>query len=322
MNKALSVEYSVVSAASLQQQLHLIYEFPSGSTVSFLNQGMHDVYLISNGAIHLILKIFRKGWKSHENVKAELDLLLELKQRNVDVSVPYKDREGQYIQELQYPEGIRYGVVYMYAPGSGVKALDEETARLFGRKLASLHAATAGMENTALQPGYYLGNIFDSALENISSMITELRVVESLRKLYFSMDSFFDTLDTGELKTGMCHGDAHYDNAHFQLQSGRVTFYDFDLCGNGYLLYDVAGFCYSEREKPAITQAFLEGYSEVLPLSDTERKLIPFFIALMRIFHLGMRVRNANGSQNPLWPKQEVMKQLQEIEKEVAEFRS
>lgn len=99
MSKALlPIEYSVVSSSALQQFLHVAYELPSGSKVSFLHQGIHDIYLVSNGAIHLILKIFRKGWKSVDSIRAELDVLMALKQKSIEVSVPYKDREGAYIQ--------------------------------------------------------------------------------------------------------------------------------------------------------------------------------------------------------------------------------
>ena len=318
----LPIEYSVVSSTALQQFLHLAYELPSGSKVSFLHQGIHDIYLVSNGAIHLILKIYRKGWKSLENIKAELDVLMALKQKSIEVSVPYKDREGYYVQELHFPEGIRYGVVYMYAPGVKLSQLNPTTAALYGRKLASLHVASNDMDHGGLPWTYYVGNVFDSALENISSVITDLKVVESLRGLYFKMDAVFDSLDTDELRIGICHGDAHHENAHFKLEAGRVSFFDFDFAGNGYLLYDVGAFCHYERNREENVKAFLTGYGEVLPLSETEQKLVPFFSMLMKVFHLGARAKNADGSKNPLWPKNEVLSRLQEIEKEVGQLRA
>jgi Ser/Thr protein kinase RdoA (MazF antagonist) len=313
----LPVEYSVVSSASLQQELSLIYEFPSGAKVSFLHHGIHDTYLVSNGSIHLILRIYRTGWKSLQNVKAELDVLLDLKQKGIDVSVPYKDREGFYVQEMSFQEGVRYAVVFMYAPGIKLKQLNEETAELFGKKLAALHLATNEMNHEGLQRNYYLPNVFDSAMENISSVFTDLKIIEALRILYFKMDSIFNSIDTNHLKIGICHGDPHYENAHFKIESGKVVFYDFDFCGNGYLLYDVGSFCYYERDNEPNVMAFLKGYTQILPLNQTEIKLIPFFTLLMKIFHLGARAKNADGSKNPLWPKSEILFKLQEIEKEV-----
>jgi Ser/Thr protein kinase RdoA (MazF antagonist) len=319
-NSILPVEYSVVSSVALLQQLGLVYEFPYGSKISLLNQGIHDTYLVSNGSIHLILRIYRKGWKSIENVKAELNVLLELKQKGVDVAVPYKDRNGFYVQELLCPEGARYAVVFMYAPGVKLRQLKEDTAGLFGKKLAALHIATIDMDNQNLQRNYYLGNVFNSTMENISSVFTDAGIMESLRGLYFKMDSYFDLFDTDELKAGVCHGDPHYENAHFKVDAGKVTFYDFDFCGNGYLLYDLGSFCYYERENSQNVKAFLKGYHEVLPLSPLEYKLIPFFTVMMKIFHLGARARNEDGNKNPLWPKSEIMLKLQEIEKEVDEL--
>jgi Ser/Thr protein kinase RdoA (MazF antagonist) len=312
----LSVEYSVASATALQHHLTLVYDFPSGSKISFLYQGLHDTYLVSNGSIHLILRIYRKAWKSLENVKAELDVLLQLKQKGTDVAVPYKDRNGYYVQELFLPEGSRYAVVFMYAPGVKLKELNEETAELFGKKLAGLHGASNEMNHDGLPHNYYLGNVFNSALENISSVMADARILESLRNLYFKMDSWFGSMDTDELRVGICHGDLHFENAHYKAESGKLTFFDFDFCGNGYLLYDVGSFCHYERNNERNVIAFLRGYDEVLPLTQLEHKMIPFFTLLMKIFHLGTRTRNADGNKNPLWPKSEVVLKLQEIEKE------
>jgi hypothetical protein len=36
----------------------------------------------------------------------------------------------------------------------------------------------------------------------------------------------------------------------------------------------------------------------------------------MKIFHLGARAANADGSKNPLWPKSEIEAKLQEIHQE------
>jgi Ser/Thr protein kinase RdoA (MazF antagonist) len=316
----LPAEYSVVSTTALQQQLNSVYEFPSGSKVSFLHQGIHDTYLVSNGSIHLILRVYRKGWKSLANVKAELDVLLSLKQKGVDVAVPFKDRDGLYVQELLFPEGVRYAVVFMYAPGIKLKQLKEDTAELFGKKLAALHVASNEMNHEGLQRNYYLGNVFNSTMECISSVITDPGVIESLRLLYFKMDSVFNLFDTDQLKIGVCHGDAHFENAHFKIESGKVAFYDFDFCGNGYLLYDVGSFCYHERNSEQNVKAFLRGYQTIIPLSSLEHKLIPFFTVLMKIFHLGARAKNADGNKNPLWPKPEILLKIQEIETEVNEL--
>lgn len=312
-----SVEYSVASPVWLQHHLAMLYDFPSGSKFTFLYQGFHDTYLISNGAIHLVLRIYRKNWKSLESIKAEVEVLFQLKQGGADVSVPYKDRNGQCIHELPFPEGTRYAVVFMYAPGIKLKELKADTAEIFGRKLAGLHQVSQEMNHEGLQRYYYLGNIFNSAMENITSVMTDARIVDALKILYFKLDSWYSELDTDDLKAGICHGDAHFENAHFKSDSGKVTFFDFDFCGNGYLLYDVGTFCHYERHSQANVKAFLKGYHDVLPFSELEYRLIPFFTILMKVFHAGMRVKNADGIKNAQWPKPEILQSLHEIEAEV-----
>ena len=185
---------------------------------------------------------------------------------------------------------------------------------MYGQKLASLHLVSAGMTHEGLQRSYYLENVFDSAMESLSSVMPDRRMIEMLRLMYLRMDEVLDSYDREQLRTGVCHGDAHFENAHFKMESGRVTFFDFDFTGNGYLMYDIGSFCHYERANEANINAFLLGYDKVVALSEAERKLIPFFSVLMRIFHLGARVRNADGNKNPLWPKAEVESGLKEIE--------
>ncbi len=312
------VEYSVASSVALQQHLSFTYDLPSGSKVTLLHHGVHDTYFISNGSIHLVLRIYRRDWKSLKNIQAELDVLLNLKQGGVDVSVPYKDREGGYVQEMQFPEGTRYAVVFMYAPGVRLNQLTTETARLFGRKLAALHQVSDGMTHEGLQRGYYLENVFDVTMESLSVAVPDPRIIELLRLMYLKMDNVFSGFYLEQPRAGICHGNAHFASAHFKQESGRVAFYDFDFCGNGYLLYDIGSFCYFERSNEANVNAFLTGYDEVITLGAAERKLIPFFTALTRIFRLGIRVRISDGQRGPLWPKAEIEMKLREIEKEVS----
>jgi Ser/Thr protein kinase RdoA (MazF antagonist) len=118
------------------------------------------------------------------------------------------------------------------------------------------------------------------------------------------------------LKAGICHGDPHHENLFIEPTTGQVTMFDFDFSGNGYLLYDLGCFCFYERQRKPNTEAFLDGYSQVMPLTRTERELVPCFTVLMRLFHLGARSRNADGIKNPLWPPDEIAAKIDDIEQE------
>jgi Ser/Thr protein kinase RdoA (MazF antagonist) len=70
----------------------------------------------------------------------------------------------------------------------------------------------------------------------------------------------------------LIHADLHLDNALFHR--GEVQVIDFDDCGHGYLVYDLAVALWELRHRPdyqAFQDAMLAGYGSVRPLPDGTR---------------------------------------------------
>ena len=86
---------------------------------------------------------------------------------------------------------------------------------------------------------------------------------------------------------GLIHSDLSFGNVLFT--DDAVLPIDFDDCGFGYYLYDLAVILAGPWEKPGFRQrreALLEGYREMCELSDEHLSLIPIFMA-MRASSLG-----------------------------------
>jgi len=90
---------------------------------------------------------------------------------------------------------------------------------------------------------------------------------------------------------GLCHGDAGSANAHVTAD-GRLTLFDFDMCGVGWRAYDIATFLIDEPE--SIAASFLEGYTAVRALTDTELASLPLFQIVQSIWVLGLRADYIN----------------------------
>ena len=74
---------------------------------------------------------------------------------------------------------------------------------------------------------------------------------------------------------GLIHADLHEGNYGFEGQ--RVTFIDFDDCGQGFWLYDPAVTLFALRQHPrfpALQKAYLETYAAYRPLGERETKLL------------------------------------------------
>jgi Ser/Thr protein kinase RdoA (MazF antagonist) len=101
-------------------------------------------------------------------------------------------------------------------------------------------------------------------------------------------------LGQGPETFGLIHADLHQDNYLFLQESVRAI--DFDDCGFGHYLYDMA-VTLSEvkwRENtPALHAAFLTGYRSVHPLSAEHQRYLETFIAFrglqMLIMVIGLR---------------------------------
>lgn len=314
----LPVEYALISSKALQKNLLPFYKFPGESIVILIHQGFHDTYLIKNQSANFILRIYKSGWKTFEQVNAELDLLLLLKTKGIAISYPLEDENRDLIHKIQSPEGERFAVIFSYASGQMVSSLNLDQATVFGKQLAEIHLVTANRKIQNLHRLYTVDNILESTLSSIRIVLSDNRnAYEKLEGVCMVLKNKLPESALSNLRAGICHGDPHHENVFIEPSSNKLTFFDFDFSGNGFLLYDLGCFSYYERNNQENIKAFLEGYESVVTLNKTERELLPEFRVLMRLFHLGARSRNADGVKNPLWFPEEIAKKIDEIEKDV-----
>ena len=83
---------------------------------------------------------------------------------------------------------------------------------------------------------------------------------------------------------GLIHADAHLDNVLFDGQQARLI--DFDDCGFGYRIYDVAVALWELRHRddyPLLKDAFVRGYTEHRPLPSDQMVHLDAFIAAREV---------------------------------------
>jgi Ser/Thr protein kinase RdoA (MazF antagonist) len=93
-----------------------------------------------------------------------------------------------------------------------------------------------------------------------------------------------DELGTDPVAFGLIHADLHLDNALFA--DGEARLFDFDDCGFGYRMYDVAVALWELRHRTdfgAFRGALVEGYTEHRPLTDHELADLDTFIAAREV---------------------------------------
>ena len=112
-------------------------------------------------------------------------------------------------------------------------------------------------------------------------------VQEYLRRLHEQLQEVEQLLGKGPDQFGLIHSDLSFGNVLFT--DDAVLPIDFDDCGFGYYLYDLAVILAGPWERPGFQQrraALFEGYQESSKLPDEHLSLIPTFMA-MRASSLG-----------------------------------
>ena len=108
-----------------------------------------------------------------------------------------------------------------------------------------------------------------------------------LQTLHEQLQEVEQRLGKSPARFGLIHSDLSFGNVLFTVDT--VLPIDFDDCGFGYYLYDLAVILAGPWEKPGFQQrreALFQGYREICELPDEHLNLIPTFMA-MRASSLG-----------------------------------
>lgn len=139
---------SILSAQQLGLFVIEKYGLSKNSICSLLRTGMNHTYLLADNEAKSILRVYSHNWRSKAEVEEEIRLLTLLKDNGISISYPVADVDGNYIQEIDAPEGVRYAVVFSYAEGGKVRFIDPDACAKIGVIMAQMHNVT---EHTALE---------------------------------------------------------------------------------------------------------------------------------------------------------------------------
>lgn len=296
MKSIFPATYSTLSPPALADFLTERYALDSVHC-TLLVRGVGDTYLVDSAPGRFVLRIYRSTHRSLSHVKAEVALLLALKQAGVSVSYPIADRMGEPIQQLDAVEGSRCAVLFSYAPGQPARLLSHSQLRSLGHELARFHQVsstitlpgerwTFDLDTTLFQPLNRLKSPFGADQQSYLFLQQAARQVETK----------IGQVDTSGFSRGYCHFDLLPKNMHFE--EDRVTIFDFDFMGHGWLVNDLVSLwqylaleVYAGRmTSSAFEEAyaiFLESYQSGHPISEQELALIPYLSLGFWLFYMG-----------------------------------
>lgn len=278
--KTFPVISSNLSTAHLALFLQEKYNFGKNTTCSLLKAGINHTYLINDCQEKFIFRIYSLNWRTKTEILEEIRLLNLLKTHNISISYPILDKNDNYIQNLNAPEGKRFAVMFSFADGEKLINFSEETHFNIGELMAQIHQIT---QNLNLGRVHYSPQILlvDSLKQLEKFLSNDTEEMEFMKSTQQYLLHEFSKVDTDLVRKGIVHLDIWFDNLNI-AKDNKITIFDFDFCGNGWLCLDIAYYIlqvHSTEKDEAICKSkidsFLAGYESFMPISGEEKQILP-----------------------------------------------
>jgi Ser/Thr protein kinase RdoA (MazF antagonist) len=292
---------SNLDADALARQVLAHYSIGEITRCRFHARGLNDTYKVEtkNGKSYF-LRIYRAGWRTREQIEAELAVLQHLARCDVSVSAPVIRTDAALLTPLDCAEGERSAVLFTAAPGEEVdfKSFTQDQAGRYGEAAAAIHRATDGVAENFQRAALDLDLLLNEPLSFIEPVIAHRP--DDLAYVADLADQLRGNVENAAgLEKGFCHGDLHGHNAGYADET--FTVYDFDCCGWGYRAYDLCVFPWAfaigdhpQERIESMGRAYLAGYLRHRAVKSVDIAAIPTFVAIRQIWLTGLHVALAD----------------------------
>lgn len=258
--------------------------------------------VVAKNGDRYVLRISHPRRAAVDVVRSELLWLVALRHEvGLRVPEPVRNRDTQYVTVLADAEAPRPCLCALFHWTDGrflSRTLTPGHLLRVGELVARLHDHAAHWEQPAdfirprvdnLNPlQQERDDAFDPAIaasvvETVASVSTRGHgavVAAVIEKAWAVLQG----LGEGPADFGLIHADVHQWN--YLFHHGQVGVIDFDDCGFGHWLYDLAVTLYCLADRPdfaALKNAFLSGYRQSRPLSVGQERHLETFMALRRL---------------------------------------
>jgi Ser/Thr protein kinase RdoA (MazF antagonist) len=298
------VTNSNLSATHLGLYLQEIYSLSKNTKCQLIKAGINDTYLVTDNSDKFVFRVYSLNWRTKAEIGEEIKLLNQLKQNDISISYPLSDNANNYIQTLNAPEGDRFAVLFTFASGEKLHIISEETHFKIGQLMARLHKITHNQKLNRID--YSPEIILIDSLKKVSSFLTndteEMNFMKSAQSYLLKE---FENADTSQIRQGVVHLDIWFDNLNI-TNDNKVTIFDFDFCGNGWLCLDIAYYVlqlhnlekYEAKDYQPKVDSFIKGYESVITISAEEKRLIPVLGVSLYFFYLGVQSQRYDNWSN------------------------
>lgn len=285
---------STLSPNELGKLIQRKYGLNDTTECSIFRLAMNHLYMVHDDKNKYVFRIYTHNWRTYSEIEEELRLLLLLKEADRPVAFPIADQSNQFIQQIDAPEGTRFGVLFSYAKGIKTAKFSSQTSFQIGQALAKVHQSTENIE--LMRMSYNAQNLLKNPVLRIKEFYSKNEnEIEFLENLSAFLTLKLENIDKQTMRYGTVHLDVWFDNLHIDEEK-EITFFDFDFCGNGYLCFDISYFLFqllathlNEEEYQEKAESFIKGYETVTKISAEEKEFLSYACLAVMTYYISVQ---------------------------------
>jgi Ser/Thr protein kinase RdoA (MazF antagonist) len=283
------------------ESLIRLYDFSDSASVSLLSESENKVYLVTDPARSekYVIRVNsgRLTYHAPRSIASELMWMMAL-QQDTDILVPevLRAKDGSLVQTISGPgfDKPRHASIYTFLPGS--EPSEEDLVAGFGR-LGEISARMNQHAKSWTRPPEFSRHtwtpteILDDQL-NWGRWQDGVNIEGEVKTLLTRVDGVvrerLSRLPTSTDYYGLIHADLRL--ANLLDDGGSTAIIDFDDCGDGWYLFDLAtalSFLEERPDVPDLIASWLEGYRNVEHIPADIETEIPTLIMLRRLQLIG-----------------------------------
>ena len=286
---------STFSSGGLRKLCYPHYGLDPSTRCTLFRRSLNDVYLLSSRDQRYALKIYQSEWRTPAAILTELEAIRHLAAKGIDVVQPIARLDGKWITETLAPEGRRSAVLFQWVGSEVAKWTNPSHAAQLGRLLAHMHAASDDIPSNGTRPQMTIHYLMEESLARIRQTLEgSPQLAERCDTVVKKARARLQRAKSQPDDWGFCHNDLFINNAH--IEAGKLVLLDFDWCGYGWRVFDLATFRWAARlynaEKVA-WQPFIDEYLQIRPSAASSLEFLGIFMVLRQLWTIAQFIRSA-----------------------------
>jgi Ser/Thr protein kinase RdoA (MazF antagonist) len=267
-------------------------------SIDFIRHGENATFCVTaNNKRKYLLRIHRSDYHTPQAIQEELAWLDFLaKDGTVPIPKPVPAKNGRLLQEVTSQELTRNCCLFEWIEGRFIrKGVQPNHLFMVGQVIAELQSrvprSKINHRNYWNAEGLVGNQPKFGSIDNIKGIRTsQQKPIRAARKLIFKRLRNYERKFPRRM--GLIHADLHFGN--ILLSGNRLVPIDFDDCGCGFHVYDLAVSLYSvqsmlgpKNKMPEFRRALIEGYKTSRPFDRHDEMILEDLLTARRLLMLG-----------------------------------